>query len=81
MILQRLKQEIQQAGRISQQQLCRRYRVSPQGLDAMLALLIKRGNVHKSMSEKAASACGCGKENEIWYSWHDVAQIPMIEIS
>ena len=81
MILQKLKLEIQQAGRISQRQLCRRYRISPEGLDAMLSLLIKRGHVHKSMSEKASQSCGCGKENEVWYSWHDVAQIPTVEIS
>ncbi len=80
MILQKLKQEIQGAGKISQQQLCQRYRISPSGIDAMLRLLIKRGHVHKSMSAKAAQTC-CGKTNEIWYSWHDIAQIPTIEIS
>ncbi|MCE2570231.1 FeoC-like transcriptional regulator [Motilimonas eburnea] len=80
MILQKLKQEIQRAGKVSQKQLCQRYRISPHGVDAMLRILIKRGHVHKSMSARAAASCG-GQGNEIWYSWHDIAQIPTTEIS
>ncbi|MFO6422243.1 FeoC-like transcriptional regulator [Motilimonas sp. KMU-193] len=80
MILQKLKQDIQRAGRVSQKQLCQRYRISPHGVDAMLNILIKRGHVHKSMSIQAAKSC-CGRENEVWYSWHDIAQIPTTEIS
>lgn len=81
MILQKLQAELQDKGRLSQQQLCRSFRISPAGLDAMLAILIKRGHVHKSMAIEADHACHCQPQQKIWYSWHDTAQIATLEIS
>ncbi|RJG47727.1 FeoC-like transcriptional regulator [Motilimonas pumila] len=80
MILQKLQAELKRKGRLSQQQLCRTFRVSPTGLDAMLAILIKRGHVHKSMASEADTGCQCQPQRQVWYSWHDAAQIATLEI-
>ena len=65
MILTRLKDHLVANGRCSQRQLMQKFGISGDGVDAMLAVWVKKGKVSKSVTS--------GRNNEIvdvYYRWN-----------
>ncbi|ELR67348.1 Ferrous iron transport protein C [Photobacterium marinum] len=68
MILQQLKQYIEQQGRVSRKSLAHHFGMSEDGVDAMLDVWVRKGALGREL-------VGCGKEtccqsaDEVWYRW------------
>ena len=66
MILQQLKQYIEQHGRVSRKQLSDHFGMSEDGVEAMLDVWIRKGSVGKELVGCESSDC-CQPAKEIWY--------------
>lgn len=75
MILQKISAYVQQAGRIEEKKLLTHFNLSSQGLAPMMAVLLKRGQIQKTVNQR-----GDKLPPEIFYSWCAVAQIPTVTV-
>ncbi|MCW8995442.1 MAG: FeoC-like transcriptional regulator [Psychromonas sp.] len=75
MILQSINNYIKNAGRISEDKLLENFRLSREGLAPMMAVLLKRGKIRKTINQRGAKL-----PPEIYYSWTEIAQIPTLTV-
>ncbi|UJF18641.1 FeoC-like transcriptional regulator [Vibrio sp. SS-MA-C1-2] len=66
MILKELKDYIEQQGRASRTQLAKQFAISPDGVDAMLAHWVKKGEIGRELRGSQESSC-CQDADEVWY--------------
>ncbi|MBY5943634.1 FeoC-like transcriptional regulator [Photobacterium rosenbergii] len=66
MILQQLKQYIEQHGRASRKALAMRFGMSEDGVEAMLEVWIRKGKLGKELVGCDSDGC-CQGAKEIWY--------------
>lgn len=66
MILQQLKQYIAQHGRASRKQLAIHFGMSEDGVDAMLAVWVRKGTIGKELVGCDSSQC-CQTAKDVWY--------------
>ena len=75
MILQEISDFIKEAKRIEEKKLLKHFHLSHQGLEPMMAVLLKRGKIHKTINQ-----LGSKLPAEIYYSWTETAQIPTLTV-
>ncbi|MCW8327548.1 FeoC-like transcriptional regulator [Photobacterium sp. SDRW27] len=68
MILQQLKQYIEQQRRVSRKSLANHFGMSEDGVDAMLDIWIRKGTVGKELVGCDSESC-CQSAQEVWYRW------------
>lgn len=66
MILSDLKAYIDQQGRASRSQLAKQFGMSLDGVDAMLSLWVKKGEIGRELRGSHESSC-CQDAEEVWY--------------
>ncbi|OBU14904.1 ferrous iron transport protein C [Photobacterium aquimaris] len=66
MILQQLKQYIADHGRVSRNQLAIHFGMSEDGVDAMLAVWVKKGAIGKELVGCDSTQC-CQTAKDVWY--------------
>ncbi|GAA03629.1 FeoC-like transcriptional regulator [Photobacterium leiognathi] len=66
MILQQLKQYIEQHGRVSRKQLSQHFGMSEDGVEAMLEVWIRKGSVGRELVGCDSTDC-CQTAKEVWY--------------
>lgn len=66
MILQQLKQYIEQHGRSSRKNLANHFGMSEDGVEAMVAVWIRKGVIGKELVGCNKESC-CQSADEIWY--------------
>ncbi|WP_297481357.1 FeoC-like transcriptional regulator [uncultured Photobacterium sp.] len=66
MILQKLKQYITDNGRVSRKQLSLHFGMSEDGVDAMLAVWIRKGTIGKELVGCDSTQC-CQTAKDVWY--------------
>jgi hypothetical protein len=52
MILQSIYEYVENAGRIEQLQLLKHFHLTPEGLEPMMAVLLKRGKIQKTINTR-----------------------------
>ncbi|MDX2322024.1 MAG: FeoC-like transcriptional regulator [Moritella sp.] len=68
MILTRLKDHLVANGKTSRAELAKKFAISEDGIDAMLALWVAKGKVSTTVSERPR----LGQVNcDVWYRWND----------
>ena len=75
MILQAIADYVKQAGRIEEKKLLKHFHLSSEGLEPMMAVLLKRGRIQKTIHQRGAKLAA-----EIYYSWAETAQIPTLTV-
>ncbi len=75
MILQSLNDYIKAQQRVEESVLLKHFRLTESALQPMIALLIKRGKIHKTINER-----GDALPPEIFYSYSDSVQIPALSV-
>jgi len=75
MILQSISDYVKQAGRIEERKLLNHFHLSREGLAPMMAVLLKRGKIQKTINQR-----GDTLPPEIFYSWCEIAQIPTVAV-
>ncbi|MCG6200909.1 FeoC-like transcriptional regulator [Psychromonas antarctica] len=75
MILQAISDYVKQAGRIEEKKLLKHFHLSSEGLMPMMAVLLKRGKIHKTINQR-----GDKLPPEIYYSWTETVQIPAVSV-
>ena len=75
MILQEISAYVKKAGRIEEKKLLKHFHLSREGLDPMMAVLLKRGKIQKTINQR-----GDRLPPEIYYSWTETAQIPTLTV-
>ncbi len=75
MILQSITDYVKQAGRIEEKKLLKHFHLSCEGLAPMMAVLLKRGKIQKTVNQR-----GDKLPPEIFYSWSEIAQIPTLTV-
>jgi len=75
MIIQEIQQYIIYAKRVEETVLLKHFHISQTGIMPMLSILLKRGKIHKTVSQR-------GKQLDpvIYYSYHPIASIPMMSV-
>ncbi|KJG14951.1 ferrous iron transport protein C [Photobacterium iliopiscarium] len=66
MILQQLKQYITDNGRVSRKQLSLHFGMSEDGVDAMLAVWVRKGTIGKELVGYDSTQC-CQTAKDVWY--------------
>ena len=75
MILQEISDYVKEAGRIEEKKLLKHFHLSSEGLEPMMAVLLKRGIIQKIINQR-----GNRLPPEIYYSWTETAQIPTLTV-
>jgi len=75
MILQKISDYVKQAGRIEEKKLLSHFNLSREGLAPMMAVLLKRGKIQKTVNQRGEKL-----PPEIFYSWCAIAQIPTVTV-
>lgn len=75
MILQSIMEYVQGGGRIEEKQLLKHFHLSQEGLAPMMAVLLKRGKIQKTINQR-----GKMLPPEIYYSWTKIEQIPTLTV-
>jgi hypothetical protein len=75
MILQEISGFIKDAKRIEEKKLLKHFHLTHEGLEPMMAVLLKRGKIHKTINQR-----GTRLAPEIYYSWTEIAQIPTLTV-
>jgi len=70
MILTQLKDHLVANGRTSRSALAKQFGLSADGVDAMLAIWIKKGKVSKAQDS-----------SEIWYRWNNESELAITTMS
>ncbi|OAN18486.1 ferrous iron transport protein C [Photobacterium jeanii] len=66
MILQQLKNYIEQHGRTRRRDLANHFGMSEDGVDAMLAVWVQKGKIGKELVGCDSDSC-CQSAQEVWY--------------
>ena len=66
MILHQLKQYITDNGRVSRKQLSLHFGMSEDGVDAMLAVWVRKGTIGKELVGCDSTQC-CQTAKDVWY--------------
>jgi len=75
MILQEISDYVEVAGRIEENKLLAHFHLCREGLEPMMAVLLKRGKIQKTINQR-----GKLLPPKIYYSWTDTAQIPTLTV-
>ncbi|WP_354624945.1 FeoC-like transcriptional regulator [Psychromonas sp. MME2] len=75
MILQSLNDYIKAAKRVDEAVLLKHFRLTQEGLAPMMAVLLKRGYIQKTINQRGAKLTPI-----IYYSYVQVAQIPTLTV-
>ncbi|MGB5446437.1 MAG: FeoC-like transcriptional regulator [Psychromonas sp.] len=75
MILQAISDYIQNAQRVEENKLLKHFHLRQEGLAPMMAVLLKRGKIQKTINSR-----GSKLPPEIYYSWSEKQQIPMLTV-
>lgn len=75
MILHSLNEYIKKAKRVEQSCLLKHFHLSEEGLAPMIAVLLKRGYIQKTINQR-----GSKLPPEIYYSYVQIAQIPTLTV-
>jgi len=75
MILQEISDYVEDAGRIEEKKLLAHFHLCSEGLEPMMAVLLKRGKIQKTINQR-----GNRLPPKIYYSWTDTAQIPTLTV-
>lgn len=79
MILQRLKQHLLSVHCIERSVLARQFKLSDDGIDAMLEIWVKKGRLKRSAVNGCAGCSSCGEQSsEVIYQW--IKQDKSVEI-
>lgn len=79
MILQQLREQVEQSGRISRRQLAHRFGLSEDGVDAMMALWVKKGLIGQERDGCNSAGC-CKPQGEVWYRVLKANELPVTVI-
>ncbi|PSV48578.1 FeoC-like transcriptional regulator [Photobacterium indicum] len=74
MILQQLKQYIEQHGRSSRSNLATHFGMSADGVEAMLAVWIRKGLIGQELVGCDSDGC-CQSAKEVWYRCLDANEL------
>lgn len=78
MILTRLKDHLVANGKTSRAALAKKFAISEDGIDAMLALWIAKGKVSTTISERPR----LGQLNaDVWYRWNAESELSITVIN
>ena len=75
MILQSISDFIKKAGRVEETQLLNHFHLTNEGLAPMMAVLLKRGKIQKTVNRRGNKLAPV-----IYYSWAVNAQIPTLTV-
>lgn len=75
MILKRLSEYIQTQQRVEEGVLLRKFRLSSNGLAPLIEVLIRSGNVQKTVNNRGDKLVA-----QVFYSWRSLKVIPMITV-
>lgn len=75
MILSAISDYIKNAGRVEETQLLKHFHLRKEGLSPMMAVLLKRGRIQKTINKRGEKL-----KPEIYYSWSEKQQIPMLTV-
>ena len=75
MILQEISDYIEEEQRIEEIKLLNHFHLSSEGLEPMMAVLLKRGKIQKTINQR-----GNRLVPKIYYSWSDRPQIPILTV-
>ncbi|HEY5716060.1 MAG TPA: FeoC-like transcriptional regulator [Psychromonas sp.] len=75
MILYSIIDYIKNAGRVEEGKLLKHFHISQQGLEPMMAVLLKRGKIKKTINNRGEKL-----PPEIYYSWSEKQQIPILTV-
>jgi len=75
MILRSIYEYVENAGRIEQAQLLRHFHLTPEGLAPMMAVLLKRGKIQKTINTR-----GNRLSPQIFYSCAEKQQISILTV-
>ena len=75
MILQSINDYIKNVERVGEDKLLAHFHLTREGLDPMISVLLKRGNIHKSVVQR-----GKNLPAQIFYSWSDTLLIPTVSV-
>lgn len=75
MILLDISNYIEEQGRIEEVKLLKQFHLTSEGLEPMMAVLLKRGKIHKTINQR-----GNRLSPEVFYSWTETAQIPTLTV-
>lgn len=75
MILQSLSDYVKQQGRVEEKMLLKHFHLSHDAIEPMMAVLLKRGKIQKTINQRGPKLAV-----EIYYSWHESAQIPTLTV-
>lgn len=77
MILTRLKEHLVVNGKTSRAELAKKFAISEDGIDAMLALWIGKGKVSKTVTERSKIA---RLDRQVYYRWNDKNELSVTVI-
>lgn len=80
MILTQLKGHLVANGRTSRSALAKQFGLSADGVDAMLAIWIKKGKVSKALAFNASEPRG-QDASEVWYRWNNESELAITTMS
>ncbi len=80
MILTQLKDHLVANGRTSRSALAQQFGLSADGVDAMLAIWIKKGKVSKALASSASGSRG-QDSSEVWYRWNNESELAITTMS
>jgi len=75
MILSAISEYVKNAGRIEEKQLLKHFHLRKEGLAPMMAVLLKRGKIQKTINKR-----GQRLKPEIYYSCSKKQQIPILTV-
>ena len=75
MILKRLSEYIQTQQRVEEGVLLRKFRLSSNGLDPLIEVLIRSGNIQKTVNNRGDKLAA-----QVFYSWRSLKVIPIITV-
>ncbi|QUJ68382.1 ferrous iron transport protein C [Photobacterium sp. GJ3] len=79
MILHQLRAQVEQSGRISRHQLARQFGLSEDGVDAMMALWLRKGVIGQERGGCRSGDC-CLPSGEVWYRLLKPDELPVTVI-
>lgn len=75
MILSAISEYVKNTGRVEEKQLLKQFHLRKEGLSPMIAVLLKRGKIQKTINTR-----GKKLDPEIYYSWSEKPQIPTVTV-
>lgn len=75
MILLAMSEYVQNAGRVEEKQLLKHFHLRAEGLAPMMAVLLQRGKIHKTINQRGEKL-----DPEIYYTCSKKQQIPILTV-